>query len=153
MYWLGPHPCVWCGYPDAIYIDPGFNRYGFYTKLCVGVSGVWNNMRRKNTDNSSNDKFIIIERWNSIFVLIYSWRHYDVICLNGQVLIYNFSCGKWTDILISSGDPFIMSRNSPSYTNWKCAVPGNPLTHWGRDEMDAISQTTFSSAFSRMKMF
>ena len=27
------------------------------------------------------------------------------------------------------------------------------ITHWGRDTMDAISQTTFSSAFSWMKMF
>ena len=26
------------------------------------------------------------------------------------------------------------------------------LTHWGRDKMDAIFQTTFSSEFSRMKM-
>ena len=27
------------------------------------------------------------------------------------------------------------------------------LTHWGRDKMDATSQTTFSSAFSWMKMY
>ena len=27
------------------------------------------------------------------------------------------------------------------------------LTHWGRDKMDAISQTIFSSAFPIMKMF
>ena len=27
------------------------------------------------------------------------------------------------------------------------------LTHWGRDKMNAISQTTFSNAFSSMKMF
>ena len=27
------------------------------------------------------------------------------------------------------------------------------LTHWGRDEMNNISQTTFSNAFSSMKMF
>ena len=27
------------------------------------------------------------------------------------------------------------------------------LTHWGRDKMDAISQTTFSNTFSWMKMF
>ena len=27
------------------------------------------------------------------------------------------------------------------------------LTHWGRDKLDAISQTTFSSAFSWMKMY
>ena len=29
---------------------------------------------------------------------------------------------------------------------------GPVLTHWGRDKMDAISQTTFSNAFSWMKM-
>ena len=29
----------------------------------------------------------------------------------------------------------------------------NMLTHWGRDKMDANSQTTFSSAFSWMKIF
>ena len=29
----------------------------------------------------------------------------------------------------------------------------NPLTHWGRDKMDAISQTTYSNAFSWMKIF
>ena len=29
----------------------------------------------------------------------------------------------------------------------------NYLTHWGRDKMAAISQTTFSNAFSSMKMF
>ena len=27
------------------------------------------------------------------------------------------------------------------------------LTHWGRDKMTAISQTTFANAFSWMKMF
>ena len=32
--------------------------------------------------------------------------------------------------------------------------PGTlPLTHWGRDEMYNISQTTFSNVFSSMKMF
>ena len=30
---------------------------------------------------------------------------------------------------------------------------GTELTHWGRDKMDAISQTIFSNAFSWMKMF
>ena len=29
----------------------------------------------------------------------------------------------------------------------------NTLTHWGRDKMAAISQTTFSNAFSWMKMY
>ena len=29
----------------------------------------------------------------------------------------------------------------------------NPLTHWGRDKIDAIYQTTFLNAFSWMKMY
>ena len=43
---------------------------------------------------------------------------------------------------------------------WACLAlngPSNairyPLTHWGRNKMDAISQTTFWGAFSWMKMF
>ena len=32
-------------------------------------------------------------------------------------------------------------------------VPLHPLTHWGRDKMAAISQTTLSNNFFRMKMF
>ena len=44
---------------------------------------------------------------------------------------------------------------------WQCKSIGRAdnnlnmfsLTHWGLDKMDAISQTTFSSAFSWMKMF
>ena len=41
---------------------------------------------------------------------------------------------------------------------WTCFLPVSlhglfNLTHWGRDKMDAISQTTFSIAFSWMKIF
>ena len=36
---------------------------------------------------------------------------------------------------------------------WYRAIVKISLTHWGRDKMDTISQTTFSSAFSRMKIF
>ena len=39
----------------------------------------------------------------------------------------------------------------------KLVVPINPtfiwLTHWGRDKMDAVSQTIFSNAFSWMKIY
>ena len=34
-----------------------------------------------------------------------------------------------------------------------CIQLESNLTHWGRDKMDVISQTTFSNAFSWMKMF
>ena len=33
------------------------------------------------------------------------------------------------------------------------SIGHNELTHWGRDKMDAVSQTTFSNAFSWMKMY
>ena len=36
------------------------------------------------------------------------------------------------------------------FSHWKFIV--QCLTHWGRDKMDAILQTTFSNAFSWMKM-
>ena len=41
------------------------------------------------------------------------------------------------------------ARVASSYLEWKKKV----LTHWCRDKMVAISQTTFSSAFSWMKMY
>ena len=44
-----------------------------------------------------------------------------------------------------SGNGLVPSDNKP--------LPESMLTHWGRDKMDAISQTTYSSAFSWMKMF
>ena len=49
-----------------------------------------------------------------------------------------------------------------SETQWNiklCFIEDNPypdpvyLTHWGQDKMDAMSQTTFWSAFSWMKIF
>ena len=41
--------------------------------------------------------------------------------------------------------------SSASLQFLSCGFPS--LTHWGRDKMDAISQTTSSSAFSWMKMY
>ena len=43
---------------------------------------------------------------------------------------------------------FIMQFWSVSVTS---SCHGNTLTHWGRDKMDAISQTPFSNAFSWLK--
>ena len=42
---------------------------------------------------------------------------------------------------------------SAQNTKWKLRSGEQLLTHWGRDKMDAISQTTFLSAFSWIKMF
>ena len=50
----------------------------------------------------------------------------------------------------ASDENFIKMNTSP-FSVWVPWV--SVLTHWGRDKMVAISQTTFSSAFSWMKMF
>ena len=66
------------------------------------------------------------------------WRHHD------QRLIIWDTCRQpcvWQYLIMH--DIFIITRLS-SFIN---------LTHWGRDKMDAISQTTPSSAFSWMKIF
>ena len=55
--------------------------------------------------------------------------------------IQNVVCKMWA----------ILSR--PQCVNILTMASISKLTHWGRDKMDAISQTTFSSAFSWMKMF
>ena len=34
-----------------------------------------------------------------------------------------------------------------------CLTITSALTHWGRDKMAAISQTTYSNAFSWMKLY
>ena len=48
--------------------------------------------------------------------------------------------------------PLLMESSSVGMT-LGCYFDSHDLTHWGRGKMDAISQTTFSSAFSWMKMF
>ena len=50
--------------------------------------------------------------------------------------------------------PFGLGDKSPKITDQHPAVGSvSQITHWGRDKIDAISQTTFSSAYSWMKMF
>ena len=72
----------------------------------------------------------------------------------------NLSCCYW----IQSGDwknsPIVwkgmeLSRRALNFIRLQAMLACNLecFTHWGRDKMDAISQTTFSSTFSWMKMF
>ena len=63
-------------------------------------------------------------------------------------------CGHW-DITESEANLLIFVRH-PFKTQEFLRVPiceCKYLTHWGRDKMNTISQTTLSSAFSWMKMF
>ena len=48
---------------------------------------------------------------------------------------------------------FIKGARALGYSPQTISQVHMNLTHWGWDKMDAISQTTFSSTFSWMKMF
>ena len=69
---------------------------------------------------------------------------------------------KWCYIVTSSPIGWVYAQKDPCerVSQPTCQVETTdfvtnhaPLTHWGRDKMDAISSTTFSSTFSWMKMF
>ena len=74
--------------------------------------------------------------------------HIDLKHRSLYLLLSNMNCSKhWTSCIFQSKiwALFIIFQN---LTEVWCY-----LTHWGRNKMDAISQTTFSSAFPWMKMF
>ena len=66
------------------------------------------------------------------FIDLYIWTIYGVVI---YVVWKALSCGESWSVLV------------------KRASQGLGLTHWGRDKMAAISQTTLSNAFSWMKIF
>ena len=82
------------------------------------------------------------------FLPILSWifsqkGHWDMLL--ALVLIGQQWFGQWLDAL--------RHRVVIDKGHWHITSPGsNGLTHWGRDNMDAISQTTLLNAFSWMKM-
>ena len=53
---------------------------------------------------------------------------------------------------ITSSYHFAGDAKMHLYSLYFSYSPKGSLTHWGRDKMAAISQTTFSNAFSSMKM-
>ena len=57
------------------------------------------------------------------------------------------------DVLLVQGDVAAVIMISPIGSRWILVFIRKGLTHWGRDLMAAISQTTFSSALSWMKMY
>ena len=64
------------------------------------------------------------------------------------------SMHKWTWLdLLESRRRWNDGKNYSSILSTLHIAPRWFLTHWGRDEIDAIVQTTFSNAFSWMKMY
>ena len=77
--------------------------------------------------------------------------HYDVIVMEGSFSMMTPCHGKAFRITGPLGG------NPPERVSdvklWHCFFVSLLLTHWGRDKMAAISQTTFSNTFSWLKMY
>ena len=75
-------------------------------------------------------------------------------CIREYTMIINI-LKRLIHILIICIISFYAGCNNSSMPNFNdgWAKPPLMLTHWGRDKMDAISQTTFSNAFSWMKIY
>ena len=58
-----------------------------------------------------------------------------------------------TDFQMSSSELAKIGYQNNNPNNVHSIIVAIILTHWGRDEMNNISQTTFSNAFSSMEMF
>ena len=62
--------------------------------------------------------------------------------------------GMWFDGTVSNVMHLLSNWDIYGWDHVGQLVPAlfNPLTHWGRDKLDAIFYTTFSNGFSWMKM-
>ena len=91
--------------------------------------------------NYLGKKLYFDSNFTEICLQSFNWQYVSIS--SGNSLVPNW----WQNITRTSGDP-VHWRIIHAITT-QCVN----LTHWGREKMDAISQTTFWSAFSWMKIF
>ena len=67
----------------------------------------------------------------------------------GSLGLTQTASSRWHEILVI----WLHTNHGSSLMNCCLCMSYAWLTHWGRDKMDSISQTTFSNVFSSMKMY
>ena len=85
--------------------------------------------------------------WHHHFVIDWS-SYWDCLSCGLKLLMGISTIFRWH---WQSPSTVLMAGKLPAA--WVVQGDCEELTHWGRDKMDAISQTTFSNAFSWMKVF
>ena len=113
-----------------LHID-GLTHWGRVTYICIS-------------------KLIIIGSYKSLS----PGRRQAIIWTNAGILLIRTSGTNFNEVL-SKIETFSFKKihlKMPAKWQTFC-LSFNVLTHWGRDKVGAISQTTFSSTFSWMKMF
>ena len=112
-----------------------WRRALMFSLICAWIKR-WVNNREAGDLRCHRAHYDVIVMRQSTNQSVCTNRHYSRLCFHqtGHVTTLPISRGKMVDC------------RQLGWRYW-------PLTHWGRDKMDAISQTTFSHAFSSMKIF
>ena len=123
--------------------------------------------RQANTSTNDGLCYHTEAIWNVAFCKVSYWKYrqdyeenFIRIYPHGPNLQYTATSLR-DNLAQSRRQAIILTRNYIPVFKWSSEFSWCPatllgsynyLTHWGRDKMDAISQTTFSNAFSWMKM-
>ena len=107
-------------------------------------------------------RFVWYQFCNGIFwigtlvLLSFSGRcimNYDYVKYFTYVVVSFTSQYKhdWLTVRLPISSSMNLNTSHPSLLRIQSSIHQLMLTHWGREKMDAISQTTFSSAFRKWK--
>ena len=102
---------------------------------------------------------VMIERIYNLFIIIIKselWAIIHCLWLGHETLVCRQDPGGcWLHELCYLGELIVIGLrpNSMIYCIVSPQMSILQLTHWGRDKMAATSQTTFSNAFSWVKMY
>ena len=106
--------------------------------------------------------------WRCTVPILLDWNHLphvdtNVVRIVGSVLsvgnndflmaVFIRKLYPWFSSKLCRSNANVTGYRSLLMKSTKMGLVVVALTHWGRDKMDAFSQTIFSSAFSWMKMF
>ena len=130
--WVSEYQSYWRDQRKAVCIWINLDWYRFYVALPHGMTGFM----------ASRYEFQDIPR-----IELIKWRLYVYKWITWNYLHWYYAnfCGIALEMIRSTCRRYenCMGMTKQSLQVW----------NWGRDKVDAISQTTFSSAFSWMKMF
>ena len=122
----------------------GRNRFSNPRPGCLVLLTYWGLKKAAILETFSNAL-----SWNKIFV--FWFKFYWNLFLMVQLTKVNIGSGN--GMAPNRQHAIAWTNDEPVYCWIYVSAGFIELTHWGWDKMDAISQTTFSSAFSWMKMF
>ena len=95
--------------------------------------------------------------YNAFSPNVISEAQWNMVCWGKMALWGKMERGKMAPFHLTpkgvSFCPNALVRFTPRQFHLRKLQWRKWLTHWGRDKMDAISQTPFSNAFSLMKIF